>query len=78
MTPVCGKCIFEMRCAKNDVPVQFPSGSVHLGDFYYCEGCGASVLTGFGRIPVDIGEAKKLLVKQITAKLKEGKVWRNE
>lgn len=51
MRPVCVKCQCEMKCAKNSRAV-LAHGSLWHGDSYTCEGCGATVVCGFGSVPV--------------------------
>jgi len=53
-TPICLACRVEMRCARNNRLVRdpetasFPS-TYWLGDEWQCPGCGARIVTGFGR-----------------------------
>lgn len=54
LPPVCVPCARSMRCAQNEFPVrdkrtEFAPATVWSGDRFECEGCGASVVVGFGR-----------------------------
>jgi len=68
LTPICVPCRVEMRCSKNnrlvcDPDVPGVGGSTYwLGDEWRCPGCGARIVTGFGKPLVhhpgpDYGEA---------------------
>ena len=55
LTPICVPCRVEMRCSKNnrlvcDPDVPGVGGSTYwLGDEWRCPGCGARIVTGFGK-----------------------------
>ena len=47
--PVCGDCLEDMGCIKNDYQVECGDGYVKNGDKYRCAECGNVVIVGFGK-----------------------------
>jgi hypothetical protein len=56
MRPICAKCCTAMRCTKNSRAVEIMSDGkpyqLWYGDEWGCDGCGALIVTGFGRGPI--------------------------
>ena len=61
MRPICAKCKVEMECVRNEVAVWHPYEPINIlseeaidfvviGDKYECPKCGASIVTGFGKM----------------------------
>ena len=59
--PICANCNVEMECERNEVAVWHPMEPVIkgleieidfvvIGDRYKCPKCGASIVTGFGKM----------------------------
>lgn len=46
--PVCGYCLKNMTCIKNDYQIECGHGYVKNGDKYRCVECGNVVIVGFG------------------------------
>lgn len=74
MRPICAKCKVEMECVRNEVAVWHPMEPVKtygtevidfvvIGDRYKCPKCGASIVTGFGRMMVATNHDQEKLRK---------------
>ena len=56
MIPICATCQREMRCTKTGRAVELISAGAPYqlwqGDEFGCDGCGASIVTGFWKGPI--------------------------